>query len=295
MTTAMVRCTQPGCDGTIQDGYGTTCGLAAARRTPAPVPASGSAGSARSARGRLGAGLVDLPPVAYRDPASAILVDPQVAEGKRFCGTCDQPVGRSRGGRPGLADGFCRDCGPRFSFSPKLARDELVAGQYEVLGCLAHGRLGWIYLAKDRNVSDRWVVLKGLLNTADPDAMAAALAERRFLAEVEHPNVVRIYNFVQHADRKTGESAGYGRLVHLALDEMRHQQLTLEVLRAALDLWTSGQPAGGGPTLGCEPNARAVRFGLERTYRALARLTPNDTRGIELVDLANAIRPGTLT
>jgi len=31
MTTAMVRCTQPGCDGTIQDGCCTTCGLAAGR------------------------------------------------------------------------------------------------------------------------------------------------------------------------------------------------------------------------------------------------------------------------
>ncbi len=233
MTTAMVRCTQPGCDGTIQDGYCTTCGLAAAAPPPAAGPSglsgpsgpsgpsastqgtrsrgrgSSARGTVRSARGRLGAGLVDIPPVPYRDPASAILVDPQVAEGKRFCSNCDQPVGRGRDGRPGLTEGFCRNCGTRFSFSPKLDRGEMVAGQYEVLGCLAHGGLGWIYLAKDRNVSDRWVVLKGLLNTSDLDAMAAALAERQFLAEVEHPNIVRIYNFVQHADRRTGESAGY--------------------------------------------------------------------------------------
>jgi serine/threonine-protein kinase PknG len=46
-------------------------------------------------------------------------------------------------------------------------------------------------------------VLKGLLDAADADAMAAALAERRFLAEVEHPNIVKIFNFVQH------ESSGY--------------------------------------------------------------------------------------
>ncbi len=84
-----------------------------------------------------------------------------------------------------------------------------MAGQYEVLGCLAFGGLGWIYLARDHNVSGRWVVLKGLLNTGDADAMAAAVAERQFLAQVEHPNIVRIYNFVQHADRRTGESAGY--------------------------------------------------------------------------------------
>jgi serine/threonine-protein kinase PknG len=231
MTTAMVRCTQPGCDGTVQDGYCDTCGLAAPAASSGPSVPSGSAGSgasisspgsspstrsrargrgsSRSARGRLGAGLVDIPPVPYRDPASAVLADPQVPEAKRYCSSCDQPVGRGRDGHPGLAEGFCRNCGTRFSFSPKLEPGELVAGQYEVLGCLAHGGLGWIYLAKDRNVSDRWVVLKGLLNTGDADAMAAAVAERQFLAEVEHPNIVRIYNFVQHADRRTGETAGY--------------------------------------------------------------------------------------
>ena len=182
-------------------------GTAGSRRT------SGSRGSrrtsGRSARGRLGAGLVEIPPVPYRDPSSAVLADPQVPENRRFCAGCDQPVGRGRDGRPGLTEGFCRNCGTRFSFSPKLEPGDLVAGQYEVLGCLAFGGLGWIYLARDRNVSDRWVVLKGLLNTGDADAMAAAVAERQFLAQVEHPNIVRIYNFVQHADRRTGESAGY--------------------------------------------------------------------------------------
>ena len=69
----------------------------------------------------------------------------------------------------------------------------------------------------------------------------------------------------------------------------------MEILRAALDWCTSGQPADGGPILGCEPNPRSLRFGLERGYRALARLTPDEARRIELVDLANAIRPRTLT
>ena len=85
----------------------------------------------------------------------------------------------------------------------------MVAGQYEVLGCLAHGGLGWIYLAMDHNLGKRWVVLKGLLNTGDAAAQEAAVAERRFLAEVEHPSIVDVYNFVQHADRKDGQSAGY--------------------------------------------------------------------------------------
>ena len=236
------------CGGTIEDGYCNVCGLAAAPvpaavRAAAPARSvSGSAGSVsagsapagsasarsgsavsrrtsgargsrrtsgRSARGRLGAGLVEIPPVPYRDPASAVLANPQVPESRRFCAGCEQPVGRGRDGRAGMTEGFCRNCGTRFSFSPKLAAGELVAGQYEVLGCLAFGGLGWIYLARDRNVSDRWVVLKGLLNAGDADAMAAAVAERQFLAQVEHPNIVRIYNFVQHADGRTGESAGY--------------------------------------------------------------------------------------
>lgn len=82
-------------------------------------------------------------------------------------------------------------------------------GQYEVMGCLAHGGLGWVYLAVDRAVSDRWVVLKGLLDTGDQDAMAAAISERRFLAEIEHSNIVRIYNFVEHLDQRTGSMDGY--------------------------------------------------------------------------------------
>lgn len=146
----------------------------------------------------LGAGLVEVPPVPYRDPASAIMTDPRVPEHRRHCSACGEPVGRSRNGRPGRTEGFCSKCGAAYSYSPKLGPGDLVGGQYEVLGCLAHGGLGWIYLARDRNVSDRWVVLKGLLDSQDPDAMDAALAERRFLAQVEHPNIVRIHNFVRH-------------------------------------------------------------------------------------------------
>nr|WP_319944759.1 tetratricopeptide repeat protein [Nocardia macrotermitis] len=154
--------------------------------------------SSRSRRGTLGAGMVDVPRVPRVDPASAVLDDPSVPEHKRFCANCERPVGRSRGDTPGRAEGFCPHCGSRFSFTPKLVAGELVGGQYEVAGPIAHGGLGWLYLATDRNVSNRWVVLKGLLNTGDPDAMAAAVAERRFLAQVEHPNIVKIFNFVEH-------------------------------------------------------------------------------------------------
>ena len=101
---------------------------------------------------------------------------------------------------PGRTEGFCAKCRNPFSFTPKLQPGDLVANQYEVAGCLAHGGLGWIYLARDKNVSDRWVVLKGLLNTGDADALAAAIVEQQFLAQVEHPLIVEIYNFVTHED-----------------------------------------------------------------------------------------------
>ena len=100
-----------------------------------------------------------------------------------------------------------------------------------------------------------------------------------------------------------------GRLGRLGLDEARRQQLTVEILRAALGWATAGEtpPAsqappsgqglerahGDGLILGCEPNERSLRFGLERGYRALARLTSDRTRRIELVDMANAVRPKT--
>ena len=162
-----------------------------------------SSGSQRLRSARLGAGLTRVPPAPSIDAAKAIMVNPVVPENKRVCPSCGSPVGRGRDGQPGRAEGFCPKCGSQFSFTPKLQPGDLVANQYEVAGCLAHGGLGWIYLAKDKNVSDRWVVLKGLLNTGDADALAVAIIEKQFLAQVEHPLIVEIYNFVTH------DGAGY--------------------------------------------------------------------------------------
>ncbi|MFC9085036.1 serine/threonine-protein kinase [Nocardiopsis dassonvillei] len=166
-------------------------------------------GSRRSSRGMLGMGMVQVPLVPYRDPSEAVMDNPVVAEKNRFCGNCGERVGRTQGDQPGRTEGFCRRCGTQFSFTPKLSPGDLVGGQYEVLGCLAHGGLGWIYLARDRNVNDRWVVLKGLLNAGDAEAHKAAAAERAFLSEVEHPNIVKIINFSQHPDPRTGIPGGH--------------------------------------------------------------------------------------
>jgi serine/threonine-protein kinase PknG len=275
----MTACQQPGCTGTIVDGYCDVCGSppsstpafapAAAgpairqpTRTTEPqeeLPAAQPAGaistrtrgssrlgstalgssrlttagskitkrvhsdSSRLRSARLGAGLTRVPPAPEIDASQAIMKNPQIPEEKRFCPNCGSPVGRSRNGRPGRADGFCPKCGNAYSFTPKLRPGELVASQYEVAGCLAYGGLGWIYLARDKNVSDRWVVLKGLLNTGDKDALTVAIAERKFLAQVEHPLIVEIYNFVTHGDAGyiVMEYVGGTSLKQILKDRMR--------------------------------------------------------------------------
>ena len=245
---ADLACRRPGCPGHYdQDGYCDECGtkapaslLAAATAATAAsvrpsmgqpsVPTAGLAApsgaglagrtgtgtqsrSRSAGRGRLGANLVEVPPVPLRDPASAVQKDPKVPEAQRFCGNCGEPAGRGRDGRPGRTEGFCPKCRTRYSFVPRLQPGEAIDDRYEILGALAHGGLGWIYLARDRNVSDagsdRWVVLKGLINTSDADAIAAAMAERRFLVSVDHPNIVKIHDFVEHPDPLTGEKVGY--------------------------------------------------------------------------------------
>jgi len=256
------RCTQPGCTGTIVDGYCDVCGSPAepasesAAEDQAPISAGGAvsaitrgssrlqstalgsqrvadngskitkrvrSGSQRLRSARLGAGLTRVPPAPMIDAAQAIMKNPQVPEEKRNCANCGAPVGRSRDGQPGRAEGFCPKCGTAFSFTPKLQPGDLVANQYEVAGCLAHGGLGWIYLAKDHNVSDRWVVLKGLLNTGDKDALAVAIVEKQFLAQVEHPLIVEIYNFVTHEDAGyiVMEYVGGTSLKQILKDRMR--------------------------------------------------------------------------
>lgn len=218
------RCLQPNCTGSIEDGYCDSCGHASIKRATNSIGNGISRGSAvssgsssyrsvvttgtgstprsRAATGRqrtrhssrhstrrqLGAGLVTLPELPVTDPEKAILLNPQVPEGKRFCAGCNHPLKREMG--------FCGKCGQRYSLIPTLQPGDLVDSQYQVKGAIAYGGLGWIYLAFD-NLLSRYVVLKGLLNLHDESSAIAALAERKFLAAVKHPNIVGIYNFVR--------------------------------------------------------------------------------------------------
>ncbi|MBS0656830.1 MAG: protein kinase [Verrucomicrobia bacterium] len=213
-TDPTARCSNPACLGQVEDGFCTTCGLegalgaASSRRvtavtsgtaaTGSTTARSGSAhsgGSTRrttrtaSSRRALGLGLVHVPELPALDPATVILRDAVVPEARRICPACDEKLRREKG--------FCPKCGQAYSFLPPLHAGEVVAEQYEILGPLAYGGFGWIFLAQDRLLS-RWVVLKGLLNARDEASAAAAVAERQFLAAVKHANIVGVYNFVRH-------------------------------------------------------------------------------------------------
>jgi len=203
-------------------------------------------------RGGLGAGLIDLTREPLRDPATAVLADPKVSESRRFCGRCGKPVGRGQDGSPGPVEGSCPNCGARFSFRPGLSTGDVVDDRYEILGCLAYGGLGWIYLARDRHVSDtvsdRWVVLKGLINTHDVHAMAAAEAERRFLVGVDHPNIVKIHDFVRHPDPGTGTVVGYIVMEYVGGRSLR-------------DILLDHRPVGGPRE--ALPLAQVIAYGVE--------------------------------
>lgn len=239
----MTACNRPPCPGTIDDGFCDECG-----REPLAAPTggagtggghtatksggntrqgtTGSAGTSGSSSGRstsgrssrrsgvtstagqLGRGLVEMPRVQRGDPQAALARNPVIPEEKRFCRKCEQPVGRGRGDRAGVTNGFCpRDRTP-FSFAPKLQRDDMV-GQYRVVGCLARGGFGWVYLARDTAAHNMWVVLKGLLGSDDADSREAMLAEQRILTQIQHANIVHIQTVVQHPDPLTGQDETY--------------------------------------------------------------------------------------
>ncbi|GAB2503456.1 serine/threonine-protein kinase [Nocardiopsis aegyptia] len=225
---------------------------------PASTGTGPTGGRGRSSVGVLGEGLSELPPIPYQDPADVVMRDPEVPEERRFCGSCHAPVGRSKNGRPGRQTGFCPDDGNPYSFVPTLRPGDLVAGQYRIEGAIAYGGMGWIYLAADQNLDGQWVVLKGLLDSSDEYAQEAAEAERRFLISVDHPNIVKIINFVQHADTTTGAVHRYLVMEYIgggSLQKMLREHLestgqglpprqaipyTLEILRALDHLHSQG-------------------------------------------------------
>ena len=100
-------------------------------------------------------------------------------------------------------------------------------------------------------------------------------------------------------DLTAAAAPGGGAGARSAWTPVRREQLSTEVLGSALDWVLSGRPgcrapgAGRRPLLGSGLDERGLRFGLERSYRVLARLAQRGEERIELVERANRYRPRT--
>ncbi|MGW1594005.1 tetratricopeptide repeat protein [Streptomyces sp. NPDC002343] len=236
----MTSCVRPGCAGRIMaTGYCDTCGHrhAEPRTEPHPGPAAGPPGPTRLATaadeppvpaavhavaglGELDQhGLVVLPDVPA--PGDVLVADPRPPSGGRRCGAggCTMTIGVGYGDQPARPTGHCPRCGTAYSLLPQLHPGDIVDDHYKVLGCLAHGGLGWIYLAEDTRADGYRVVLKGQINVHDVHARHTAVEERRSLTALHHPDIVRFVNYFEH------ESAGHPSTGYLVMDYIAGRSL----------------------------------------------------------------------
>ena len=231
----MTKCSFKGCGGAVIDGFCEDCGRSptvevqqavlqtvsvrasgfTSRVTGARRPSAlshSTVGSSSNASGRstkrgssrgsssrrraLGGGLVQMPIIPSSDPLLKIMANPRIPDSKCYCSVCPPDANGVRK-KVNPDKTFCPNCRTPYNFKPALSAGDVVAGQYEIKGPMAFGGLGWIYLGMDLKLN-RWVVLKGLLNTKDEASALAAAEEKKFLSAVKHGKIVGIYNFVNH-------------------------------------------------------------------------------------------------
>jgi serine/threonine-protein kinase PknG len=158
----------------------------------------------------------------------------------------------------------------------------------------------------------------GVVWAADRSYVSAAFGLARIrLAARDRAGAVSVLDHVPEAStyhlaalvaairaRISGDAAGPSvtdvtdagrRLERLRLDASLLHSLEGEILHAALGIVQAGNGSASDRLLDCALTDRGLRFGMERSYRALARLAGSRSDRIALVDLANDIRPRTLT
>lgn len=226
--------------------------------------------------------LLDLPEVLPPDdPAALVLSDPVPPRQGRPCGNraCRRPVGRPYRDLPPRYEGYCAECGTPYSLLPQLrAGEPLDGGRYEVRGPLAHGGLGWVYLAVDTRLRDRPVVLKGVLNPHDPGAREQMLEERNQMIAIGHESIVRIVDYVPHRP-------GDGRI---PADYIVMEYIGGKSLRRILEETRRGQGLGPDEPLTLE---HVARYGCQ----ILGALAVLHDRGLVYSDMKpdNVIHRGT--
>lgn len=156
-------------------------------------------------------GVVLLPDIPKPRPADVVSTTAHAPTGSRRCGVdgCTGTIGVGHAGRPAPDHGFCPECGSPYSFKPQLSPGDEIGGHYRVVGYLAAGGLGQVYLAEDTRLKDKYVVLKGLINTHDAAARRNAVEERRSLTTLHHPDIVAIFSHIEHEVPGEEEPTGY--------------------------------------------------------------------------------------
>lgn len=138
--------------------------------------------------------------------ASTALPPPAQEAQPTNCPNCGAPL------RPGAR--FCRECGTRFdALAGKGKQDgteglqqlkvgQTLAGRYKIVSIIGGGGMGAVFKGVDTHLTSRQepegrqAAIKAILDTADPELLAAAVEEREMLVRLDHPNIVRIYDVV---------------------------------------------------------------------------------------------------
>jgi serine/threonine-protein kinase PknG len=247
-------------------------------------------------RALIGAGDLDAAQAALSELSSAAAEDWRIAW---YTGLCELAAGRPDRAREAFSAVYDDLPG---ELAPKLALGFAAEAAGDIAAARQYFQLVWTI---DRSyVSAGFGTARAYLAAGDRSTAIAAIAavpETSSHHAAAQIAAVRLL-VAGGAGLSSAELQQAGlRLGRLSLEDNdpRRHQLTVEILRAALDFVSAPPPAppmglarpAGERILGYEPNERSLRFGLERGYRALANLIPE--RRVELVDMANSVRPRT--
>jgi len=81
---------------------------------------------------------------------------------------------------------------------------KIIAGRYEIIQSLAHGGMGSVYIASQIDLGRR-VAVK-VVAEEDPELLERFRREAMALADVSHPGIVEIYDFIRDAPDSPGRS-----------------------------------------------------------------------------------------
>ena len=178
------------------------------RRTGLPLERADLDRPHRLAGAALRAGRRD-PAGAPHRPAQRAAADPQVPEHDRFCrhGGTPHPVGRTRDGRPSQLRGFCPQDGDAVLVRPAAVRRN--ARRRPVRGAgrarPRRPRAGSTSRSTATSTTAGSCSRASSTPTTPPRSRRPG-AERQFLAQLSHPGIVAIHNFVRHVDGDGAEA-----------------------------------------------------------------------------------------